>query len=114
MAADWQIIELHIAAPAKPDVGASCNGCGVCCATEPCPLGVLLSGRRTGACDALIWNDAASQYRCGAISNPANLLPSGLKSAAPLLARLARRWIAAGRGCDAALSAEMVEIIQRR
>ena len=45
-----QVIRLHPAAPAKPPETAPCNGCGVCCAAEPCPIGVLVSGRRTGAC----------------------------------------------------------------
>ena len=40
------VIYLHPAAPAKPAVGAACNGCGVCCAWQPCPLGMLVSGRR--------------------------------------------------------------------
>ena len=38
------LIRIHADAPAKPPVGAPCNGCGVCCLLEPCPLGVLLSG----------------------------------------------------------------------
>jgi hypothetical protein len=81
-------IRIHAAAPAKPDWGAACNGCGVCCLAEPCPIGMLVSLRTHGACDALRWDDTLQRYRCG------------LMSRGPLLSRLAARWIGAGRGCD--------------
>ena len=61
-------IHIHAEAPRKPAVGAACNGCGVCCLVEPCPLGMLLSGKRHGACDALRWSEAEAAYRCGAIT----------------------------------------------
>jgi hypothetical protein len=108
-------IAIHIEseAPRKPSVGAPCNGCGVCCLLEPCPLGVLLSGRRSGACAALRWQPSARQYRCGALTEgPLVLrerLPSFAQFALPLmawlLARLGRRWIAAGVGCDCEVAA---------
>lgn len=98
-----QTIHIHPAAPAKPALGAPCNGCGVCCLAEPCPLGRVISRRRTGACDALRWDEAGGLYRCGAISDARGVLGPGWAWAAPLLRRLARRWIAAGVGCDAAL-----------
>jgi hypothetical protein len=83
------VIRIHALAPAKPAIGAACNGCGVCCLSEPCPLGVLVSRRRSGACAALNWDDAVARYRCGLAD-----------AKQTLLAALARRWIAAGRGCD--------------
>lgn len=101
-------IPIYAQAPPKPEPGLPCNGCGVCCLLAPCPLGVLLSGRRTGACAALRWHDDASLYRCGAISCPGDVLRARLPRAwrglvAPLswpLVRLAPRWVAAGMGCD--------------
>jgi hypothetical protein len=101
-----QTIHIHPQAPAKVAPGAPCNGCGVCCLAEPCPLGVLLSGRRTGACAALRWE--GTLYRCGALVAPrevvAQRLPRGLGWLAPVLVfalrRLGARWIAAGTGCD--------------
>ncbi|MBX3606352.1 MAG: hypothetical protein KF788_13820 [Piscinibacter sp.] len=85
-----QIIRVHADAPLKPAPGADCNGCGVCCLAEPCPLGMLLSLRRTGACRMLRWDDGAGRYRCGALA---------ARGWAPIV----RRWIAAGRGCDCTL-----------
>lgn len=107
------VILLHIDAPPKPAPGAACNGCGVCCQAEPCPLGMLLSGRRHGACDALRWSPAEKRYRCGALTAPTEVaaaaLPGGLRWLHPLavglLRRLAARWIAAGSGCDSWLDA---------
>jgi len=96
-------ILLQPAAPAKPAPGAACNGCGVCCAWQPCPVGMLVSGRTTGPCRALRWSDASGLYRCGLLARPRAHLPAGLRWLAPALARMARRWIAAGIGCDSSL-----------
>ena len=75
---------------------------------EPCPLGVVLSRRRFGSCDALRWQADQRVYRCGAITAPMDVLRERLAGpfqvALPLLTwllkRLAGRWIAAGTGCD--------------
>ena len=91
-------ILLAVEAPAKPAAGQPCNGCGVCCAAEPCPLGVLVTRRRRGACRALVWNDGS--YRCGLLSAPRRFVPW---LPAAWVRRLAARWIAAGTGCDCTL-----------
>ena len=99
-AASPQVILLEPAAPPKPRPGRPCNGCGVCCAAEPCPLGMLVSRRRHGACAALSWDEAGRRYRCGAVAEPRRFvrwLPAALAR------RLALRWISAGRGCDSTL-----------
>ncbi|MBT9597974.1 MAG: hypothetical protein IV094_18485 [Vitreoscilla sp.] len=101
-----RVIHLHPAAPAKPAVGAACNGCGICCAAEPCPLGVLVSGRLSGPCRALLWDEAASRYRCGMVSAPGSVIPALPAAVSPLVARLARRWISSATGCDASLVTE--------
>jgi len=87
-----QTIRIHPAAPPKPVEGAPCNGCGLCCLVEPCPLGMVLSLKRTGACVALRWSDVDQRYRCGAVDGPWGFL--------------ARRWISAGSGCDSSLQPE--------
>lgn len=105
------LIHIHPEAPAKPVVGAPCNGCGVCCLVEPCPLGVLLFRQRRGACQALRWDADCGRYQCGAVVEPQAVLqqalPAGLgglrRIVQPALPRLALRWIAAGTGCDSNL-----------
>ncbi len=87
-----QIIRIHADAPLKPGLGMACNGCGVCCLAEPCPVGMLVSRKRSGACRALRWNDAEHRYRCG-------LMQDMTGSRTPW-AWLACRLIAAGAGCD--------------
>jgi hypothetical protein len=93
-------IVLHAAVPAKPAVGAPCNGCGVCCALAPCPLSRVLLGHRHGACPALSWQDEGPRYVCGLVMAPDAHLPWLPRVFAPLASRLARRWISAGSGCD--------------
>lgn len=106
-------IQSEPGAPIKPVWGAPCNGCGVCCLVEPCPLGVVLSGRRSGSCSALRWRAEEQRYTCGAITDAQAVLAAswiplaGVASA--LLARWlpiwALRWVSAGTGCDCDLDA---------
>ena len=97
-----QVIHIHPDAPAKPPEGAPCNGCGVCCLAEPCPVGMLVSRKRRGACVALVWSEVAGRYHCGLM-----LAAGGDAVAAGPLQALALRWvrrlISAGSGCDASL-----------
>lgn len=99
-----RVIYLHPEAPPKPAPGQACNGCGVCCAAEPCPVGMLVSRRRRGACAALVWEPEDHRYRCGVVSAPQRYIrPRWL---ALWLEHSARRLIAAGEGCDCNLSVE--------
>ena len=74
--------------PLKPDYGASCNGCGLCCLAETCPVGRLRYLRKKGPCPALIWDQAAERYWCGILRSATWYRP------------LIERWIAAGTFCD--------------
>lgn len=103
-ASSFQTIHLHRDAPPKPATGAACNGCGLCCAAEPCPLGMLVSWRRQGACDALQWQPEPPRYVCGLLAEPRRHLPAFAGFAAPWLRALAARGISAGTGCDADLA----------
>ncbi|MBT9608767.1 hypothetical protein [Aquabacterium sp.] len=110
MPRDHQVIHIHPGAPAKPPLGAPCNGCGVCCLAEPCPAGMLVSRKRHGACDALVWSEASdtapARYQCGLMLRAAG--PEGPDwRAGPWWRRVwlawVRRLISAGSGCDASL-----------
>jgi len=97
-----RVIHLHPLAPPKPPPGAACSGCGVCCAAQPCPLGIVLTRRLRGACAALRWDDGEARYRCGLLVDTSRTL--GVSTwAAPAVRALAARWIAAGAGCDSDL-----------
>ena len=101
------IISIHAEAPAKPAWGAPCNGCGVCCLSEPCPVGVVLSRRTTGACVAVIWNDEIHRYECGMITQPEAWLTLPWRWSRNLMVRLSKRWIASGKGCDCDIEVEV-------
>jgi hypothetical protein len=81
-------------------------------------LGRLLSGRQRGACVALRWQADSGQYRCGAIMMPAAVLddrlPATLRFLSPWLAsalgRWAKRWVAAGIGCDCDAAASPADL----
>jgi len=87
-----QIIRIHADAPLKPRPGDACNGCGVCCLAEPCPVGMVLSLRRHGACRAVRWDGAQRRYLCA--------LMGAAGASQTIWLRWARRLIAAGQGCD--------------
>ncbi|MBI2732700.1 MAG: hypothetical protein HYX44_05175 [Aquabacterium sp.] len=107
-----QVIHIHPEAPAKPAVGEPCNGCGVCCLAEPCPVGVIVSRKRHGACKALVWSQSDGRYFCGllvgAASGSGNAGAWWRRWARAAWLRWARRMISAGSGCDASLEVEAV------
>lgn len=91
---------LHAEAPPKPTEGQPCNGCGLCCAAERCPVAWLFLPRGSGSCSALEWDGNAGRYRCGMVAHPAThvrWLPRRWEAGA---ARWFAYRIAAGKGCD--------------
>lgn len=104
-------IHVHPEAPPKPEPGERCNGCGVCCLSEPCPLGMLVSRRRHGACDAVRWDSASASYRCGLLADAVagSQHPGVWGLWARWRARALRRWIASGQGCDAWFDLEVLK-----
>ncbi|MDR1848891.1 MAG: hypothetical protein LBQ75_02515 [Zoogloeaceae bacterium] len=91
-------------APQKPLAGEPCNGCGVCCLVEPCPVGVLLTLRLCGACSLLCWEDG--RYLCRALTRWQAQEGKSQNGYRRFFQALFRRWIAAGTGCDAHLQVE--------
>ena len=104
-----QTIRIHAAAPGKPAIGSACNGCGVCCLAEPCPVGALVSLRLRGACAALRWDEARHRYDCGLLAGGTVGAQRGSRSARWLnraVRSLIARLIAAGSGCDSDATVE--------
>jgi len=100
-----QIVTLPNQSPDKPAFGSPCNGCGLCCAAELCPLGRVMFRHKSGPCPALVWRAEEKRHVCGLATEPARHLPRLPGFLAPIFARLARRWIAAGSGCDSDVTA---------
>jgi len=95
------LIWLRVDVPQKPNEGAPCNGCGICCASEPCPVAIVFLSQRRGSCRALEWDDEGKFYRCGMLLRPEFYLPKLPRFAKPTTRRLIHRWIAADTACDA-------------
>jgi hypothetical protein len=57
---------------AKPDYGAPCNGCGLCCKAVPCPIAKDMLGAQSGPCPAL--EHDAGRYWCGMLLRPSHYL----------------------------------------
>ena len=101
-----QTIELHPLAPSKPDLGSPCNGCGVCCAAEPCPVAYLFLFQFKGRCRALLWQNEERRYVCGMVVIPDQYVPLLPKRLRARMGRFFASRIAADYGCD--LAAEVV------
>lgn len=100
------------ALPAKPALGAPCNGCGYCCSREPCALAQEFLRCTSGPCVAL--ERQGGKTLCGLVRNPLGYLfqaahpgqAVAVLEDAPALAegaRLSRELAEAlgiGRGCD--------------
>ncbi|MDE2429683.1 MAG: hypothetical protein KGM99_13240 [Burkholderiales bacterium] len=103
------VIWLRRDAPLKPALGDTCNGCGVCCASEPCPVARAYLWQFRGSCKALEWDDHGKRYRCGLLLHPRLFLlwlPARFENW--FLQRVSRK-IAAGIGCDSSFEAESVD-----
>lgn len=108
---EQRLIWLHSAAPLKPAVGQACNGCGVCCAAEPCPVARVFLWQWRGSCRALVWLPSERQYRCGLLLAPSAHIPY-IRLFPQFLQRqfryLVTRWIAAGTACDSDAQADQL------
>ncbi len=96
-----KIIWLHKEAPPKPLAGTPCNGCGVCCASEPCPVALVFLHQRRGSCKALQWDEGERRYRCGMAQTPGQYLRWLPRWSHGVMRALVLRWIAANIACDA-------------
>jgi hypothetical protein len=63
------MIRLSESLPMKPTMGDACNGCGICCAIQPCAISIEIIGRSSGRCQALEVNEGRTY--CGIVRRPA-------------------------------------------
>ena len=63
-------------------------------------MGMLISRKRQGRCTALQWDEAQTRYVCGMVAQPDAYITMNWPWLNRLISRWARRWIAAGVGCD--------------
>lgn len=86
-------------APDKPAFGSPCNGCGLCCAAEPCAIAREFIGAAEDApCPAMEFE--AGRFWCGMIRRPGHYLGAPPWADAEIGATIARA-LGAGRGCCA-------------
>lgn len=90
----------------KPEIGESCNGCGLCCQVQVCSTGSLALGlveaygeRAAGPCPAL--EQDGEGWACGLVRRPKHYLP-GNPRGVTVLREAAKLLIGAGIGCDEA------------
>ena len=88
-AGGWRPIETgKELAPAKPEYGAPCNGCGFCCAAELCHAAEMVLGPGPGPCPLLSFHD--NRFWCSLVeTEQSNALEPILTNA-----------LGIGSGCD--------------
>lgn len=100
--ATWHRVEAITArAPEKPAFGSSCNGCGFCCAAEPCGVArqhIPGCGPK-GPCPAMEFKDG--RFFCGMIRRPSHYMRLPNDWADEVLGGMIASALGAGRGCDA-------------
>ena len=88
--------------PVKPAKGEGCNGCGYCCAEEPCHLAVEYIGAGTeGPCPALEFEEGRAW--CGLVRHASRYMDLPNDWADAVLGEMFATALGAGRGCDAEL-----------
>lgn len=85
----------------KPAHGSPCNGCGWCCAAEPCGVARehIPGHPAEGPCLAL--EHEAGRFVCGMIRRPSHYMRLPNDWADVVLGEMIATALGAGRGCDA-------------
>lgn len=87
--------------PLKPAFGSPCNGCGMCCAMEPCGLAreFIPDHPSEGPCRALEHDEG--RFTCGLIRHASRYLPDLPNDWADAhLGGIFAEALGAGQGCD--------------
>ncbi|MDP4026313.1 hypothetical protein Q8W71_27190 [Methylobacterium sp. NEAU 140] len=86
--------------PLKPKVGAPCNGCGLCCAAEPCGIAREFIGAGVeGPCPAMEFGEG--RFWCGMVRRPGHYLGLPHAWADETIGATIAGMLGTGQGCDA-------------
>ena len=86
--------------PVKPSKGAACNGCGYCCAAEPCALAIEYVGAgKEGPCPALEFEGGRAW--CGLVRHASRYMDLPNDWADQNIGEMIAAALGVGRGCDA-------------
>lgn len=84
----------------KPKYGSPCNGCGLCCIAEQCPISLMAFGEQL-LCPALGTMGDGKGFGCGLIVATSQFIPpTGDERLDALLPGAIAYVLGAGRGCD--------------
>ena len=84
--------------PKKPPEGTACNGCGLCCAVQLCPLAVEFIVDAAAPCPAMEFADG--RFWCGLARRPSRYFGIPV-SGTRLIRALVHAELSIGEGCDA-------------
>lgn len=97
-------------APEYPGYGKPCNGCGFCCAAQPCGLAEEFLGAKEGPCPAMEFADG--RFRCGLVAHPSDYL--GFPDFGnELVGGMIAEALGIGKGCDSEIAAPVPPEIER-
>ena len=61
--------------PDKPRYLSPCNGCGLCCAVEICPVGKIAFPHASAPCPGLYWDGARTWCKLAVVECAAGMEP---------------------------------------
>lgn len=84
----------------KPAFGSPCNGCGLCCVAELCPVAEIVFPDHgpLGPCPALQW--VGPLARCGMMIEPGRYMIGQLSFADGFIGEVIQSLLGSGLGCD--------------
>ena len=90
-------------APEYPGFRSPCNGCGLCCAAEPCDVARQFLGATQGPCPALEFE--GGRFWCGVIRRLSHYLSKPLFGDG-MVREILGDLLGIGQGCDSSVGCE--------
>jgi hypothetical protein len=84
-------------APEYPGYGKNCNGCGLCCAAEPCEIARDFAGITEAPCRAMQFE--GGRFVCGMVKNPSRYMDTP-DFGGQIIGGMFAKALGIGRGCD--------------